>query len=158
MLFRYALRYNRHMPKPKNYHAIHTWLFRQIKSKKRKCGFCGSKNKLQFALRRGRKHRKDLDSYLVLCIDCHFSYDCNKSCVVCGTRCRNGMCCSCRQRAIKMKSPVPITIRCFYCNKKFTTKHKKRKFCGINCRVNAFYKRHKMRPYDYLKKYVVKNS
>jgi hypothetical protein len=55
------------------YHTIHTWLLRQNGAKE--CIFCGSPRFVEWALKRGYKHKHDINHYLRLCSSCHKIYD-----------------------------------------------------------------------------------
>ena len=56
------------------YGSAHAWLFRQRHLKKI-CAHCGSKATLEWALKKGEIHARNIAHYLVLCDSCHKKYD-----------------------------------------------------------------------------------
>ena len=57
-----------------SYTSIHKWLARHfIKSKK--CEHCPNTKFIEWALKKGKKHDHNRDSYLCLCSSCHKKYD-----------------------------------------------------------------------------------
>ena len=57
------------------YSTIHSWLSNKFKSKKKICQFCKKKKKLDFALKKGKKHSRSINGYFLLCRSCHIKYD-----------------------------------------------------------------------------------
>lgn len=55
------------------YSTIHCWLSNNYT--KDICAFCGSKNNLDWALKKKYRHKKNRKNYLVLCRKCHIHYD-----------------------------------------------------------------------------------
>ena len=136
----------------RKYHIIHRWLDFYYKNKKIKCEICDSDKNLTFALKRGFRHEKKLRNYRILCSDCHWNYDFNLLCRDCKSRSKTIICPDCqRQKELLVK---PWKAKCQECQKEHLTKFKNKRFCSVNCRVYAFYKRHNITPYNYQKKYL----
>ena len=55
------------------YSTIHDWL--RANWPKVRCWDCGAKTKLDFALKKGKKHARNRFNYFVLCRSCHIKYD-----------------------------------------------------------------------------------
>ena len=56
------------------YNTIHVWLKRNCQ-KNSVCRLCLQEKKLQFALKKGLEHKRDVTHYLMLCAKCHSDYD-----------------------------------------------------------------------------------
>jgi hypothetical protein len=61
-----------------SYSAIHHWLRRKY-GKPNFCEMCGSseEKKYEYALKKGRVHKRDINNYMRLCCKCHINYDFN---------------------------------------------------------------------------------
>ena len=57
-----------------SYTSVHKWLSRNF-IKLKKCEHCGSKRFIEWALKKGKRHDHNRDSYLCLCSSCHKKYD-----------------------------------------------------------------------------------
>lgn len=55
------------------YNGIHSWLTRNFK--KEFCEKCNSKKLIEWALKKGFKHERKRENYLILCRSCHRKYD-----------------------------------------------------------------------------------
>jgi hypothetical protein len=62
---------------PDKYNTVHIWLKRNCE-KNTHCKLCSQEKTLQFALKKGLEHKKDLTHYLMLCAKCHNHYDRDK--------------------------------------------------------------------------------
>jgi len=58
-----------------SYNGLHRWFARNYRHLKTKCSNCSSKDKLEFALKKGCTHSRDINRYFVLCDSCHKKYD-----------------------------------------------------------------------------------
>lgn len=63
------------------YGNIHSWLRKRFGSPE-KCSKCGTSGKkvngrwsIQYALKKGEEHARDIKKYLTLCSSCHATYD-----------------------------------------------------------------------------------
>lgn len=63
-----------------HYRIVHTWLNKHHgKANKCECGNCSNKTeRYEYALKRGYKHDRKRDNYLMLCRSCHRRYDLTK--------------------------------------------------------------------------------
>lgn len=92
------------------YQGIHSW-FRD--KKRSQCDFCGSTERLELALKKGRRHERKIHNYHTLCVPCHRKYDArepwNKG-----------------KRFIESKE-------CEFCGDSFFPMKKTRRFCSNSC-------------------------
>ena len=56
------------------YSSIHNWL-RRTYPKLGVCQLCHKKRKTEYALKKGKTHKKDISRYSEMCIACHRVYD-----------------------------------------------------------------------------------
>src|SRR3990167_254403 len=103
-----------------NYTSIHSYL-RQFK--KGLCMFCKRIGKTHLALKKGKKHKRDLKSYIELCPSCHGKYD------------------DTTEKRIKRIKSLSKTYahthrvkpkKCI-CGKEFIPRRKESKFCSKKC-------------------------
>ena len=92
------------------YQGIHSW-FRD--KKKTECDFCGAKEKIELALKKDKKHEREIRNYHTLCVPCHRKYDAHEAW-------NKG------NKAVYFKE-------CEYCSQKFNGAKKTTRFCSNSC-------------------------
>ena len=144
----------------KKYHLVHSWLYRNFSAEKKYCKKCESGENLEFALIRGKTHKKERKNYIILCHECHLAYDLANKCKKCGKRCKYSYCGHCngsvRSHNNSLKEWKKLypkgTMVCLMCRRITKLKFRGRrlkKYCSTTCRVNHFFKRHDINPSKY---------
>jgi hypothetical protein len=90
------------------YQGIHSW-FRD--KKKDKCDFCGSVLRLELALKKGKKHERNMSNYFTLCVPCHRKYDARPA----------------------WNKGLKTYKKCEFCGGNFHLKRKTNRFCSNKC-------------------------